>query len=277
MDLIWFLSIIVAYEIILYLLSLLLKRLDIADIGWGPTFILIYGLLFYSFGQDGLWGAVQYTVGVLVMVWALRLAFHIWNQHRGRKEDRRYQSFRDHWEADWWWRSFFQVFLLQGFMAVLISLPLLHLSVQTKGFGILSIIGVALWLHGFYFEVLGDLQMSYFRKHRPEGKKFIDYGLWAKTRHPNYYGEIVMWWSLWLISIDQVWAWWPAIGPLVITYLLAKVSGVPKAEERFKGDKDFEEYKKRVRPLLPIPKKIYPVSSQTESSEDPGPPSTREN
>jgi steroid 5-alpha reductase family enzyme len=114
-------------------------------------------------------------------------------------------------------------------------------------------VGVLVWLVGFYFEAVGDWQLKKFIKN-PENKgKIMQSGLWAYSRHPNYFGEVTMWWGIWLLNFSQ--NWWTVVGPMTITFLILKVSGVPLLEKKYEGNKEFEDYKKRTSIFLPLPQR----------------------
>ena len=222
-----------------FVASLLKKRNDIADIAWGLGFILV---TFFNFIFNP---SLKLLISLLlVSIWGLRLAIHIYNRNKNKKEDYRYKKFRSN--------PYFKVFIIQGFFMWLISLPLIGSFGNLKWF---NLIGILVWLTGFYFESTADKQLKVFLNNPKNKGKIMQSGLWAYSRHPNYFGEVTMWWGIWLLNLSQI--WWTIFGPLTITYLILKVSGVPLLEEKYKDNKDFQDYKKRVSVFFPLkPKKI---------------------
>jgi steroid 5-alpha reductase family enzyme len=112
-----------------------------------------------------------------------------------------------------------------------------------------NFIGIIVWLIGFYFEATADKQLKEFIKNPKNKGKIMQSGLWAYSRHPNYFGEVTMWWGIWLLNLNP--NWWTILGPLTITFLILKVSGVPLLEKKYQGNSEFEDYKKRVSVFIP--------------------------
>jgi steroid 5-alpha reductase family enzyme len=121
--------------------------------------------------------------------------------------------------------------------------------------GLLDLVGVAVWLLGFYFEAVGDAQLARFIKDPANKGKLMQNGLWAYTRHPNYFGEVTQWWGIWLIALFVPSGWLAIIGPITITFLILKVSGIPMLEKKMAEHPDFAEYKRRVSVFIPLPRK----------------------
>ncbi len=232
-----------------FVISLLKKRNDLADIAWGLGFILVSWV---SLGINQLTNWRSFLVVVLVSVWGFRLAWHVYHRNKGKQEDYRYATWRKNWGNWFYIRSYFQVYLLQGFLLLLISSPILaiHLG-QGVRFNILDFLGVLLWALGFCFEALGDYQLANFIKDQNNKGKIMQTGLWRFTRHPNYFGEVLQWWALWLISLNVSGSYWAIIGPLTITYLILKVSGIPLLENKMIENKDFLEYKRKTSIFFP--------------------------
>jgi steroid 5-alpha reductase family enzyme len=232
-----------------FIISLLKKRNDVADIAWGVGFVLMAWLswvLSPDSSQRGL------LLGILITVWGVRLAVHIFRRNRGKTEDYRYQTWRQEWGKWFYLRSYGQVYLLQGSLLFLIILPVLLVNNNTNQvFGYLDIIGLVVWLTGFFFESVGDKQLSEFVKN-PENKgKLMQSGLWKYTRHPNYFGEVTQWWGIWLVAMGAPISWLGIIGPLTITFLILKVSGVPMLEKKMKDKPEFAEYARRTNKFFP--------------------------
>lgn len=237
----------------LYLLSSILKRSDIVDIGWGLGFIIVT-LTSLLLATDITTRMLIITA--LVTVWGLRLAIHIYLRNKGKDEDFRYQNFKKKWGKHFWWKSYINIFLLQGFLMILISTPIIYrFTYPTTPLTFLDYIGVSIWLLGFLFEVISDFQLSRFIKEKKKGntkERFLKTGLWSLSRHPNYFGEVTLWWGIWMICITKPISLLTVIGPITITYFIIKVSGVPLLEEKYEGNKEWEEYKKEVPIFIPL-------------------------
>jgi len=242
------------YMSLWFVVSLVKKRNDVADVAWGLGFVLMtWGSYFFSneTSDRGL------LVGILVSIWGLRLAWHIHTRNKGKREDYRYLAWRKEWGEWFYIRSFFQVYLLQGMFLFLIVMPVLFINKHMGGpLGVLDLIGVAVWLIGFYFEAIGDAQLVRFIQDPANKGKLMQSGLWAYTRHPNYFGEVTQWWGIWLIALSVPNGLLAIIGPLTITFLILKVSGIPMLEKKMAEHPDFAEYKRRVSMFIPVmPKK----------------------
>jgi steroid 5-alpha reductase family enzyme len=165
---------------------------------------------------------------VLVAVWALRLAGYVTWRNRGLPEDRRYAAIRARNEP-FAWKSLYVVFGLQALLAWIISLPQFAAARAAAPLNAVDALGIALWLFGFVFETVGDAQLARFKADARNRGAVMDRGLWRYTRHPNYFGECCVWWGYGVIALASG-AWWALAGPLVMTWLLLKVSGVTLLE-----------------------------------------------
>ncbi len=233
-----------------FVVSLVLRRNDIADVFWGPGFLLIGALTAFRAGEPNLRG---WLVLSLILLWALRLSLHIATRNRSRQEDFRYQAWREQWGRTFYWRSYLQVWLLQGFFMGIVSSPLI-VSVADRGSGELGAVewlGLAVFCGGFLFEAIADLQLARFKRDPANHGHLIQSGLWSRSRHPNYFGEAMLWWGIWILSLKAPGGFAAIIGPLVITYLLRFVSGVPMLERKYEGHPEFERYKSRTPAFVP--------------------------
>ena len=189
-------------------------------------------------------------------IWGLRLAWHIHNRHKGRPEDYRYFTWRTEWGKWFYLRSYLQVYILQGILLFVIVLPVLLMNNNTEvSLGWLDIIGMIVWIFGFYFEAVGDAQLARFVKDPAHKGKLMQSGLWKYTRHPNYFGEVAQWWGVWLITLSSMIGWFSIIGPLTITFLILKVSGIPMLEKKMEKNPEFIEYKRKVSIFFSLPPK----------------------
>ncbi len=245
--------IITAYMFFWFMLSIIKKRNDVADIAWGLGFSLIAVLSFYRYDFNFDRGLL---VTILVFLWAIRLSAHIYFRNKGKKEDYRYKKWREEWGRFFYVRSFLQVFLLQGFLMLTISSSIIITNIYRGGpLNWLDFLGILIWVVGFFFELIGDLQLSRFLSNPLNKGKIIKSGLWKYTRHPNYFGEVIQWWGLWIIALSVPYGYLSIIGPLVITILILKVSGIPMLEKKMKENPEFQEYKKRTSAFFPLPPK----------------------
>ena len=237
-----------------FLVALYLKNNGIVDIAYGLAYLLIAATTLYNFGEYPLGGLIT----ALVAIWGLRLAIRIHERTRHKPEDFRYAA----WRKSWTWvktRSFFQIFMLQGLLIYLIALPIITANSHPADFLVpISILGVIVWVVGFFFEAVGDYQLDQFIK-APEHKGMLmQSGLWSITRHPNYFGEATMWWGIWIIALPALMPLGLACtlftflaSPALITFLLLKVSGVPLLEAAMKEKSGWAEYAARVPAFIP--------------------------
>lgn len=236
-----------------WFVSLLKKRNDVADIGWGIGFIVLtFGLFFY---QGSISSFKTLVLLSMVTLWGLRLALHISLRHKGKPEDGRYTEMKKNWRRKEL-ISYLYVFLLQGFFLILVATPIiLYFSDKSPVLHWYNVIGLLIWLIGFLFEAVSDYQLAQFIKNPNNKGKIMKYGLWRYSRHPNYFGEVSLWWGLYLFTFFTPFWYLGIIGPITITILILGISGIPKLESRYIGNKEYEEYKKTTSaffPMLPI-------------------------
>lgn len=232
-----------------FVMSLIKKRNDIVDVAWGLGYIALC-LFLYFFGFVSLRSLL--LLG-LVGVWGARLALHIYSRMKDT-EDFRYAQWRKDWGKWVVVRSYFQIYILQGVLLLLVSAPLIVVSSNAQPpLFYLDLIGIIIWCVGFFFEAVGDYQLSQFIKNPKNKGKLMTSGLWKYTRHPNYFGEVLLWWGIFLISLSSPFGWYGIIGPVTITVLILLVSGIPMLEKKYEGRKDFEEYKKKTSAFFPLP------------------------
>jgi steroid 5-alpha reductase family enzyme len=240
----------------LWIVSVIVKNVSIVDLFWGVGFILTG--LFYFFNTEG--SDTRKTILlILVTIWGLRLSIYLASRNIGKGEDFRYKQFRKKYgEKRYWWISFFQTFLLQGVLMWLISLPLLGAQYYGAGLPLsfLDITGIILWTFGFIFEAGGDFQLARFKSDPANKGLVLDKGFWRYTRHPNYFGDSCMWWGYGLICLASE-SYLPALGSVLMTALIIKVSGVALLERTMKEEKpQYQEYIELTSSFIPwFPKK----------------------
>ncbi|MCB0693349.1 MAG: DUF1295 domain-containing protein [Lewinellaceae bacterium] len=240
--------IILVYATGWYILSLFVRRNDIADIAWGLGYVVLCGWLILTRPVS----PVFWLIASLIVIWGVRLAWHIGRRLIGKPEDFRYRKWREEWGSTFYWRSYLQVYLLQGLLLVIIAMPILvaagHPEARLTGW---SWLAAGIWLAGFLIQAIADAQLASFVRHRASREDVLDTGLWRYSRHPNYFGEILMWWAIWAITIPLPGSWLGIVGPVTITWLLVFVSGVPMLEKRYAEHTGYQGYRKRTSMLIP--------------------------
>ena len=233
-----------------WLLSLPLRNVSIVDIMW--SLMLLLASITYAMAHVAPGPRAWLVIG-LVSLWSIRLAAFIGWRNFGKDEDFRYQKIRANNEPGFAVKSVYLVFGLQAGLAWVISLPLLAAINSTTPLGWLDALGVMLWFIGLVFEAGGDWQLSRFKGDPVNRGKVLDTGLWRYTRHPNYFGDFCVWWGFFFIALSSG-AWWSVVGPLVMSILLLKVSGVALLEKDI-GDRrpDYNAYIQRTNAFFPGP------------------------
>jgi steroid 5-alpha reductase family enzyme len=237
---------------LLWLLSLAIRDSSIVDIAWGMLFVLVAWLGVAVGPGDP---TRRWLVAVLVTVWGIRLSVRIGRRNIGRPEDFRYAAWRERAGNAWWWRSLFKVFWLQGAVAVVVSLPLVAVAVGTtpEGLTAIDILGIAVWLTGFGFEAVGDHQLDRFKANPANRGGIIETGLWRYTRHPNYFGDALLWWGLGVIGLLTPWGLPALVGPALMTFLLVRVSGVAMLESSMSTRPGWDRYAASTSAFIPRP------------------------
>ena len=236
---------------LLWILSVRITNASIVDIFWGTGFVIVNAVYFLLPEQVY---ARSTILLILVSIWGLRLTIYLAWRNLGKGEDYRYQNFRKTYgEKRYWWVSFFQVFLLQGVLIMLVSLPLLgiHSETDSNALNILDYAAIVLWAVGFLFEAIGDFQMAQFKKDPKNKGKVMDKGLWKYTRHPNYFGDTLVWWAYGLFCAASG-IFWPILGTVIMTLLIIKVSGVSLLESTITDRRpEYADYIKRTSAFFP--------------------------
>lgn len=245
--------IIFSYFLIFFIVATIIKNNSIVDIGWGFGFVLTAWILFFI-SKD--YTVSKIIVNVIVSLWGLRLFYYILKRNLFDEEDFRYAAWRKAWGKTVIPRAFLQVFMLQGFFMFTVGIGAFLFNTGSYELTILSYVGIAVFLLGYFFEVVGDAQL---KKHLADPTKkgvLLTTGLWKYTRHPNYFGESVIWWGIFIIVVSAGVPWYAVISPIAITFLLRFVSGVPMLERKMKDANGWDEYAKVTNAFLPwFPKK----------------------
>jgi steroid 5-alpha reductase family enzyme len=246
----WAIAAMLVVVLTFWVVSLVRRDVSVVDSLWSLMFLLVVGV--YQHLADTA-GPRSWLVLGLVAVWALRLAIYIAVRNHGEPEDRRYQAIRRNNEPNFGFKSLYIVFGLQAALAAFISLPLLVASSASSSLGWLDAIGVFLWLIGMFFEVVGDAQLARFRADPASEGQVLDSGLWRFTRHPNYFGEFTLWWGYYCLALAAG-GWWTVLSPVLMSFLLLKVSGVVLLEKDIGHRRaGYAEYIRRTNAFFPGP------------------------
>lgn len=249
-------ALVLALMTALWVVSVLVRDASIVDPWWSIAFLLVTAL---TVARTGLTPGKALLL-VLVATWAIRLWLHLLSRSRGKDEDPRYAAFRRRYGAErYWWVSFFQVFLLQGVLVVLVSAPLQVAAAAGEPDPIspFDLAGLALFLVGFAFEAVADAQLAAYRAARARGGAsapgpVLDTGLWRFSRHPNYFGEAVLGWGFFLCALDQPMGWATVFAPVLMTFLLVKVSGVAMLDAHMAATRpEYAGYVRRTSAFVP--------------------------
>ena len=230
------------------------NKFSVMDIAWGLGFVLVAIVAYLQHYSS--WP--KFLLLLMVSTWGLRLAYHIHSRSTGKGEDPRYQMYKDQWGGNYLKEGYVKIFLAQGLMMFIISLPVqLGMSRDMDRFGKMQILGFLIWFIGFGLEAWSDWHLSKFKINPSNKGKLCMDGPWRFVRFPNYLGEIILWWGVY-IYILNFWTAWTIIGPIAIMMSLLKVTGIPLIEKKYMERIEYREYASRVRRLLPF---VKPTSS----------------
>ena len=236
---------VIALISVTWLASAIRRDASLVDRVWGLGFVLIAWTAALTSPTPPDWWLVA-----LVTVWGVRLSLHITVRNWGHGEDRRYQQMRARNGPGWWWQNLLTVFGLQGVIMAVVALPLI-IAIPDPGNTLVRALATVVWAVGFAFEAIGDWQLMRFAADPANRTKVLDTGVWRYTRHPNYFGETMLWWGFWGFALANG-GWWTIISPIVVTMLLLRISGVPMLEagmaERRPG---YRAYVERTSPFVP--------------------------
>lgn len=232
------------------------RNVSIVDSLWS---LMILSSLLATLGLSGPLTTRGAVVLTLASIWAVRLSAYITWRNHGEPEDRRYQAIRHRNEPGFWFKSLYLVFGLQAVLAWIISLPAAAAAAAATPLGWLDLLAIGVWLVGMGFETVGDWQLARFLRRRT-GDQVLDQGLWRYTRHPNYFGEALLWWGFYLFAVAAG-AWWTIIAPAFMTFLLLRVSGVALLEKDIADRRPaYRDYVQRTSAFLPLPPRRGPAT-----------------
>ena len=246
---------VVALMLLTWLVSVVLKDASIVDIAWGFGFVVIaWVALATADGYDGR----RWLITLLTTAWGLRLTAYLFFRNKGKGEDYRYRAMRRRWGPRFPIISLVTVFALQGVLMYIVSMPVqvAQLSGTPDNLTVLDFVGAAVCIAGIGFESIGDWQLSRFKADPANAGKVMDRGLWRYTRHPNYFGDALVWWGLFLVALSRWENLLVIFAPIVMTVLLTRVSGVPLLEASLTRRREgYAEYIRRTSSFIPRPPK----------------------
>ena len=238
-----------------FILALILKNNSIVDIAWGVGFVSVSWWIYLQFPPS----ILKLILVLMVTLWGIRLSAHILIRAWGKPEDWRYRKWREDWGKIVVPRAFLQVFMLQGSILWIVVLPVLLSIPKSVYVGvperIFFVLGGLIWLVGFLTESIADYQLAKFKADPQNKGKIMRKGLWSISRHPNYLGEIILWWGIFIYTVPFLKFSIAIVGPLILTYLLMRVSGVPMLESKYKDNPEYAEYIKNTPSLFPLYKR----------------------
>ena len=246
------LGVLEALLLAVWVISLRMRDASIVDIVWGPAFAVV-GWVTFAAG-DGLQDR-RLLLAVLATAWGLRLGVHLARRNLGKGEDPRYAAMRKRRGDAFAVQSLYLVFGLQALLVWVVSMPIqaAGFTGATAALGWVDWLGAAIFVVGLAFEAVGDAQLTRFRNDPASAGRVLDTGLWRYTRHPNYFGDCLLWWGIGIIGLGAG-AWWALVGPVVMTILLARVSGKPLLEQSMsKRRPGYDEYVRRTSGFVPLP------------------------
>jgi steroid 5-alpha reductase family enzyme len=238
------------YMVIFYLIAQSVKNNSIVDIGWGLGFVFTTLVLIFS--SEKIYPSML-IMSLMILIWGIRLSFYIYIRNHGKPEDFRYANWRKEWGSRQPWIAFYKVFMLQGAIMWIVALPVILVFVRHNNLpAFLGIVGISIFLFGLVFEGSADAQMKRFKADPSNKGRIITSGLWKYTRHPNYFGEALLWWGIGIYGFSVSGYWYCFISPVLITIMLRYVSGVPMLEEKYKNREDFRAYASKTSVFIPF-------------------------
>lgn len=236
-----------------WVISVAIRDASIVDIAWGAGFVVV---AWTALAFNGETGARNWLMVLLVSAWGLRLTGYLAWRNLGKGEDHRYQAMRKYWGSRFPVVSLFTVFGLQGLLMLIVSLPVQMVQIPggPETLTWLDYAGIVVFTIGLTFEAVGDWQLARFKADPANAGQVMDRGLWRYTRHPNYFGDFLAWWGIFLVALARPELAWTAIGPLVMSILLIRVSGVALLERSIgKRRPGYESYVRRTSSFIPLP------------------------
>ena len=246
-----------------WIVSILKRDVSIVDSSWSLMFLVMTLAYTAPAWLNAELSARATLLLLMVSAWALRLSIYISWRNWGEGEDRRYQAIRRKHEPGFAFKSLYLVFGLQALLAWFISLPLLAAATGASQLGALDVIALLVWLTGFGLETVADAQLAAFRANPHNRNKVLNHGLWRYSRHPNYFGECTLWWGFYLLAVAAG-GWWTFPAPLLMTFLLLRVSGVALLERDISDRRSaYLDYVQQTNAFIPGPRKRLQVTDRS--------------
>lgn len=250
---VYFVSLLAAigFMSMMFVIGRRIRRYDIVDVAWGLVFIIIASTSLVFGGQID---AVKLLVFGMVTIWGLRLSQHIYRRLRTTdSEDKRYVELRKKWRSgNQNLAIFFRIYIVQAILASVVCVPVIILNTSNADVILPFVaVGASVWIIGFFIESLADRQLRHFIRNPQNKGRLMTQGLWRYSRHPNYFGELTLWWGIGIIALGVPFGWIGLIGPVVISYLIIFVSGIPPTEKAFAGRVGWDHYRRQTSILVP--------------------------
>jgi steroid 5-alpha reductase family enzyme len=252
-------AVVLAVMLLILAVAKLIKRYDLIDAAWGLMFIAV-AVTSYLLQYGGIYQFdTQFVVTLMVIVWGLRLSWHIVRRIIATKaEDPRYVDLRKNWKGNETLNVFFRIYFVQAVLALVISMSVIHINLFADTFipttwNNWTFAGIAVWAIGFLIESRADSQLRKFVRQPENAGQVMNRGLWKYSRHPNYFGELTQWWGIFVICLGTPVGWFGLIGPVILTYLILFVSGIPPSEKRSAERKGWAQYKASTSAIIPLP------------------------
>ena len=237
---------------ILWTYSLYSKKADIIDTYWGPSFFFVCLILLF---RENNYFLINIITSIIVFIWSMRLMLHLHIRNHNKKEDIRYVKLKKKYGN---FGMYLISYLIQVLLIAIVSLPLqvLFYSDLSLNINFISILGIIISVIGIFIESLADIQLTKFKNDLSNDGKVMNKGLWKYSRHPNYFGDSLFWWGIFIISYGVTFNFFVIIAPIAMTYFLLKVSGVSMLENQIKNTKDgYKEYIETTSSFIIMPRK----------------------
>jgi steroid 5-alpha reductase family enzyme len=229
------------------------NRLDLVDAAWGSGFALVAWLVVLQKPSGH-----SLLLALLVTIWSARLTYHIVERLR-RRHDPRYEQMGSKWKGNYWRRAYGSVYMLQGCIVWVITIPIVLAGGSQdlpSATGFFAVAGTIIWILGFVIEAIADRQLRNFVVIKANKGKVMDRGLWSWSRHPNYFGELVLWYGISVFGFSAAYGYLGLIGPITLSAIIILVSGIPPIENRKKDDPEYQDYVRKTSVLIPMPPRL---------------------
>jgi steroid 5-alpha reductase family enzyme len=237
----------------LWLLSVYIKDASIIDIFWGPGFVVANLVTLIALQADPV--GRQWLVHALVTLWGLRLGLHLFVRNVGTGEDPRYQRWRANGGENWWLASYYRIYLFQGLIMLVVAAPVIVINASPvqRELWFLDYAGIAVWFAGFLFEVASDQQLVTFKRDPANTGRVLNSGPWRYSLHPNYFGDALQWWGIWLIVASAPAGIYTIFGPIVMTCVFVFISNGVLERVLTRSKPEYEEHIRKTSHFVPLP------------------------